>query len=134
MPMDRDIIKLKKDLGKNRMPQARGVGIDLEEVDRFRNHNVAVNSNFYKKIFTDREISYCLTKRDPYPSFAARFAAKEAVAKATGMTLFELRSIEIINEKTGRPTAMIRSHPGWSVEVSLSHTKKHGAAIAIWLH
>lgn len=127
------------------MPLVRGIGIDIEDVKRFRAQEPTKHAAFYRKIFTDKEILYCMSKSDPYPHFTARFAAKEAVAKAIGVTMYELRGIEISNETTdrpalsgeagpsGRPTVAIRSHLAYEVEVSLSHTKNHAAAIAIWL-
>jgi len=131
--MDKDMIKLKKDLEKNRVLSARGIGIDIEEVNRFRVHGVSSNFLLYKKIFTEQEIAYCMAKADPYPHFTVRFAAKEAVAKAVGMSMFELNDIEIVNEVTGKPTVIIHSHPEYIIEISLSHTKEHGAAIAFRL-
>ncbi len=110
----------------------RGVGIDIEEVGRFRMHAAPENKAFYKKIFTDQEIDYCMAHVDPYPHFTARFVAKEAVAKAVGMTMFELDKIEITNEASGRPTVRVHSHPECAIEISLSHTKDRAAAVAIW--
>lgn len=113
-------------------PFARGVGIDIEDVGRFRRQDIERNPEFYQKIFTEHEISYCLSKPDPYPHFTARFAAKEAVAKTLGKTMYELKDIEIRNDKTGRPAVSVRSDTGLSILVSLSHTKDIAAAIALW--
>ena len=60
----------------------QSIGTDIEEVSRFRNKKYSENKSFYKKIFTDDEIDYCLGKIDPYPHFTARFCAKEATIKA----------------------------------------------------
>lgn len=143
--MNNDCIKLKRSIEKKVMPLVRGIGIDIEDVKRFRAQEPTKHAAFYRKIFTEKEILYCMSKSDPYPHFTARFAAKEAVAKAIGATMYELGDIEIINETKGhcalsgearsggRPTVAIRSHQAYEVEVSLSHTKDQGAAIAIWL-
>ena len=45
----------------------QSIGTDIEEVSRFRNKKFYENKSFYKKIFTDDEIDYCLGKIDPYP-------------------------------------------------------------------
>lgn len=130
------MIIIKKDIEaitKNYTSFVRGIGIDIEDAERFRKYNPSENPQLYEKIFTKEEIAYCMTHADPYPYLTARFAAKEAVAKAVGMNVFESRDIEIAHDPTGRPTAMVRSHPEWRVEVSLSHTKRHGAAIAVRL-
>lgn len=131
--MNNDCIKLKRSIEKKVMPLVRGIGIDIEDVKRFRAQEPTKHAAFYRKIFTDKEILYCMSKSDPYPHFTARFAAKEAVAKAIGATMYELKDIEVSNERTGRPTITVHSHPAYEVEVSLSHTKNHVAAIAIWL-
>ena len=109
------------------------VGVDIADVARFRRQQHARHKNFYRTIFTDAEISYCLSKRDPYPHFAARFAAKEAVTKAVrGRTIFSIKDIEIINDKNGRPSARIGSKSARPVFLSLSHTKEYAIAFALW--
>ena len=61
-----------------------GVGVDLTEISRIRAAHQKHGQSFLDKIFTADEQAFCLTKADPYPSFAARCAAKEAVSKALG--------------------------------------------------
>jgi holo-[acyl-carrier protein] synthase len=56
-------------------------GIDLVEIDRLR-AIVEGNPAFEAGVFTEEEIAYCRGHADPWPHFAARFAAKEAVLKA----------------------------------------------------
>ena len=113
----------------------KGVGIDIEEVTRFRTYDPRRQKTFYQKIFTDQEIRYCMSKKDPYPHFTARFCAKEAVTKALGRTLFSLKNIEITNDAKGYPSAHIREkNADYEVAVSLSHTKEYAVAIALWLH
>jgi holo-[acyl-carrier protein] synthase len=131
--MDKEMIKIEKNIKRNYASSVRGIGIDIEDADRFRNHSPFENPQLYEKIFTDGEMAYCMAQADWYPHFTARFAAKEAVVKAVGMSMFQLRDIEIAHDSTGRPTAMVRSHLEWRVEISLSHTKDQGAAIALWL-
>ena len=118
---------------KDLVPFARGVGIDIEDVGRFRAEDQGQNPAFYQKIFTEQETRYCLSKPDPYPHFAARFAAKEAVAKAIGKTMYELKDIEVCNDEAGRPGVSLRLHEaGLRILISLSHTKDTAAAIAVW--
>ena len=47
-----------------------------------------------ERIFTQEELRYCLAKDDPWPSLAARFAAKEAVMKAMGVGLGDISVAE----------------------------------------
>lgn len=62
----------------------RGLGTDLVEIPRIRAAYARWGRRFLLKVFTEEEIAYCLRRRDPAPHLAARFAAKEAGAKALG--------------------------------------------------
>jgi holo-[acyl-carrier protein] synthase len=61
-----------------------GTGIDATEIDRIEKTIARYGDRFLQRIFTEQEIAYCQRHRDPTPSFAARFAAKEAGMKALG--------------------------------------------------
>ena len=64
--------------------QIIGVGLDATEIERIARAIERYGDRFVHRIFTDGEIAYCRRKRDAAPSFAARFAAKEAAMKALG--------------------------------------------------
>lgn len=113
----------------------QGVGIDMEEVARFRARDPVAEKFFYHTIFTQKEMRYCMSKKDPYPHFTARFCAKEAVIKALNGIRISFKNIEIINDKKGRPRVSIKEkNNNYTIEISLSHTKQHAIAIALWLH
>lgn len=61
-----------------------GIGMDMVLIERMRRTIDRFGDRFLRRVFTEGEIAYCRTKRDPVPSFAARFAAKEAAMKALG--------------------------------------------------
>lgn len=61
-----------------------GIGLDATEIDRVRDLLHRHGERFLARIFTEGERAYCLRRRDPAPSLAARFAAKEAGMKALG--------------------------------------------------
>ncbi len=62
-----------------------GIGTDLIEIARVRASIERYGGQFLQRIFTPDEIAYCQQKRrNAAESFAARFAAKEAGAKALG--------------------------------------------------
>ena len=61
-----------------------GLGLDATEIDRIARSIERYGDRFLRRVFTDGEIAYCRRKRDDAPSFAARFAAKEAAMKALG--------------------------------------------------
>jgi holo-[acyl-carrier protein] synthase len=59
-----------------------GLGIDVIEIERIEQAVGRWGRRFLARVFTDQEIAYCLARGRPGQSFAARFAAKEAFAKA----------------------------------------------------
>ena len=61
-----------------------GLGTDVVEIARIEASLERFGDRFLHRIFTEAEIRYCLAKRRPAESLAARFAAKEAGAKALG--------------------------------------------------
>lgn len=81
----------------------KSLGIDIIEIDRIEKIIQEFGDTFLKKVFSEEEIKYCKAKAKPSQHFAARFAAKEAIAKALG-TGFKnnlmLRDIEV--RKIGR--------------------------------
>lgn len=109
------------------------IGIDIEEVGRFRKLPYKGNQSFYKNIFTPLEIKYCLSKAKPSQHFAARFAAKEAVLKCLQSTIYKVLDVEICNNKNGIPNVKAKDQKGKFL-ISLSHTKDQAAAVAIWLN
>jgi holo-[acyl-carrier protein] synthase len=61
-----------------------GLGFDATDIPRVREVFERYGERFLHRVFTDAEIAYCTRQRDPVPSLAARFAAKEATMKALG--------------------------------------------------
>ncbi|MBN1384005.1 MAG: holo-[acyl-carrier-protein] synthase [Actinobacteria bacterium RBG_19FT_COMBO_36_27] len=83
-----------------------GIGTDIIEVERIKSV-IRKNSGFLKRVYTENEIDYCNRKnKGKFQSFAARFAAKEAVAKslAEGVSKnISLKEIELSNTDAGAP-------------------------------
>jgi holo-[acyl-carrier protein] synthase len=121
------------------MQKIIGVGCDIVEIERIKKAIVEHASPFLQKIFTDKEIAYCQKFKDPFPSFAARFAAKEAVAKALGCGLGEklsFKDIEIFHDDHKKPRVRLSdkakdlfNNPNF--EISLSHSSKDAMAYTI---
>ena len=61
-----------------------GIGTDLAEISRIERSIARYGQRFLERIYTPGEIAYCRRKKSSGESFAARFAAKEAGAKALG--------------------------------------------------
>jgi holo-[acyl-carrier protein] synthase len=84
-----------------------GSGIDLTEIGRIQKSMDRYGQRFLARVYTPAEQAYCLRKRHAAESFAARFAAKEAGAKALGTGInygINWLEIEVVREPTGRPT------------------------------
>src|ERR1039457_2061353 len=84
-----------------------GSGIDLVEIGRIQQSVERYGQRFLDRVYTAAEQAYCLRKRKSAESLAARFAAKEAGAKALGTGIsrgVNWREIEVIREPGGRPS------------------------------
>tara|TARA_B100000029_G_scaffold412006_1_gene414555 strand:+ start:92 stop:469 length:378 start_codon:yes stop_codon:yes gene_type:complete len=64
------------------MIESFGIGIDISSIDRFVNKSYEKNESFYKRIFTEQEIDYCLKFPNYSEKFAGKFALKEALMKS----------------------------------------------------
>lgn len=87
-----------------------GTGIDLVEIRRIEESIGRFGDRFLHRIFTDGEIAYCLRKRESAESFAARFAAKEAGAKALGTGIqygISWKELEVVRREGQRPTLLL---------------------------
>lgn len=112
------------------------VGIDLLEIERLE-RALERTPRLAQRLFTDAEREYAAAHGRPGQHLAARFCAKEAVAKALGLESWNFRDVEVIG--TGGPPEL-RLHGaaaakaealGVRVDVSLTHTGKDAAAVAI---
>lgn len=119
-----------------------GLGVDIVEVDRIEQACARHGERFINRIFTEDERAYCMGMKNPWPHFAARFAAKEAASKAfaTGIGAeFGWTSVSICKGDQGQPLAQfsesaysLLSKMGASdLLLSLSHTRKLAIAAAI---
>lgn len=109
-----------------------GHGIDVVNIPRMREVLARQGEHFQKRVFGDAERAYCLTKSDPAPYFAARFAAKEAYGKALGLGLGpsgDFHEIEVEHDERGAPSFVLKgsakeiflSRGGDQVFLSISH-------------
>jgi len=119
-----------------------GVGVDLTEVARIRSAHARHGQAFLDKVFTQAEQALCLAKADPYPSLAARFAAKEAASKAFGTGLgaeLLLTSVAVLHGEREEPRvvldakaqALLARQGGTRVLLSLTHTDELAQAFAV---
>jgi holo-[acyl-carrier protein] synthase len=118
-----------------------GLGADLVDVDRIRSAVERHGERFLDRIFTEEEKAYCAGMAQPHKHLAARFAAKEAVAKAftTGIGA-ELgwRSVSVYHGERHDPrvrldergAALLRQVGATGVLLTLSHTERAAMAVA----
>ena len=107
-----------------------GIGIDIIEVDRIKNIYKRYGNHFLEKVYTKREIEYCM-KKNIYECLSGRFSAKEAVIKATGGRIRFLNEIEILPSSHG-PYVNIPSEEKFKITVSISHIRECAIAVAVW--
>src|SRR5687768_6321357 len=117
-----------------------GIGIDMIEVNRVL-EKIEKNNGFKEKIFSLTEIEFCESNRKA-ENYAARFAAKEAFLKATGLGLmlgYDLSKIEVVNDSNGKPRINLRDDfkiqaekNGWNIiHLSLLHLQEIACAVVI---
>ena len=119
-------------------------GVDIVEISKLKKV-FTNNKDFASDIFTEKERAYCLSKKDPFPHFAARFAAKEAGLKALGMGMSgtgidnSFQEIEVVRSQSGKPGLSLS---GWTekisrkknvdqLTVSISHSADYAVATVI---
>lgn len=117
------------------------VGTDIIEIPRIQRAILAHGTRMLNKIFTSGEQAYCLSKTYPYASFAARFAAKEAVAKALGTGIGkELRWKDVNIVQVGMsptvlvPERILSKFGAATILLSISHCREYATAVAIVTH
>lgn len=119
-----------------------GIGIDLVDISRIRVAGARHPERFLEKVFSPEEIAALSGRHDPWPGYAARFAAKEAISKAFGTGIgaeFDLHSAAILTDDAGAPrvkldakgAALLASRGGKRILISLTHTATLAQACAV---
>lgn len=105
------------------------VGVDIIEIPRIRESIRKFGWNFLRRVFTQAELDFCLSRREPVPGLAGRFAAKEAFRKAHGSPL-RWKDVEISRE-AGRPPRILFKGQNHSAAVSISHSRNYAIATVV---
>jgi len=117
-----------------------GIGTDLIEIDRIEKSITKFGDHFVDKIFTKLEKEYSNSKGSPFQHYAARFAAKEAIAKALATPDnkgFSWQDIEVYNEPNGFPNARLFGKvkeilgDDKELKISISHSDNYATCVAI---
>jgi len=119
-----------------------GIGVDLVDCNRIQRSLDRFGEKFLKRVFTEGEIEYSVSMKCPARHLAARFAGKEAVAKAFGTGIGKAmgwRNIDIRKKKSGEPF-LVFSGPAQelatkrgisSALITLSHTDDYAVACVV---
>ena len=117
-------------------------GTDIIEIDRVKESIEELGEKFIKRVFTDKEIEYCESRKgQKYQNYAGRFAAKEAAFKAISKILDNKYSVcwkdfEIIDDEQGRPYLNlynVNTKDIESIDISISHCKLYATANVVIL-
>ena len=114
------------------------IGNDIIETARIKKLYNKYQDRFKRRVFTEKEINYCEGRKESkYESYAARFAAKEAVFKAISANLenkykIEWKDIEILNDSHGRPYVIVKNVKFIdNIDITMSHVKEYAIATAL---
>lgn len=113
-----------------------GVGIDLLEIERM-SAALSRRPKLAERVFTAQERAYAERHKNPAQHFAARFCAKESVAKALGLTAWGWRDVEVVStgaaprvRLTGL-AAEAADRLGAEIHLSLTHSELTAGAVAV---
>ncbi len=116
-------------------------GIDIVNINRIRKILLERKTQFYKKIFTPKEIEYISKGGDKPETVAGIFAAKEAISKVlgTGIGMVSWIDIEILHDEKGKPFVSLLNNGEVrkdeigieTIDLSISHEEDYAMAFAI---
>jgi len=118
-----------------------GLGLDVAEIDRIRENLTRYGARFTARVLTDSEAA-AMPEANAAQYVAARFAAKEACAKALGTGFAQgvsMRSIEVRSQPSGAPTLLLSGRAqelaaamgATRLHLSLTHGRDTAAAVVI---
>ena len=118
------------------------IGVGCDVIESARVQKAIVKRSFVERVFAPEEIAYCESRgKQAAASFAARFAAKEAVLKAlgTGLRGGELTEIVITNDELGKPSVQLLGYHGQlaaklgvkKIAISMSHSRETALAYVV---
>ena len=112
-------------------------GTDIVEIERIKKSIENIGEKFINKIYTEKEIEYCESKKgQKYQHYAARFSAKEAIFKAISKKIdntLDWKSLEILNDLNGKPSVNLKYKINEieDIDISISHCKDYAIATVV---
>ena len=107
-----------------------GIGIDISSISDFKKIPFATKPGFYKEIFQQSEIDYCLKFKDPSSHFAGKFALKEAVKKSINDDIY-ISKIQTFHLKSKPMIKLLDFKNTYDFRASISHENDCAIAIVI---
>ena len=113
------------------MIEKLGIGIDVVDIKQFEKIPYSSKPKFYKKIFLESEIKYCLKYKNSSEHFGGKFAIKEAVIKSIPeqISLLDIETFHL----NSKPKVKLRGNIGrkYVFLVSVSHQKKYAIGVVV---
>lgn len=118
-----------------------GTGTDAVCIPRVKRMKDKFGDRFLDRVFTSSEIEYCGKHENPTQHLAARFAAKEATAKALGIGFgraLDWKDIVVCHNGKGKPFVRFKNgiaekieKNGYKCHISMAHCTDYATAISI---
>ena len=118
-----------------------GFGTDICENKRIRHLHEKFGDRFLKKIYTKKELAYCMSRRDPIPHLTARFALKEAFIKSLNIENsrnLSYRQVSLMGNKgkkvihvSGKLNEVLTQMDTEQIWFSISHAENYSTATVL---
>lgn len=105
----------------------RGIGIDIESVERFRN----AEPGLLDRVLSPDDRAYVGKFADPAPHIAGIWAAKEALVKAIGRKDIRFDAVSVRHDAAGKPALSYTPDDG-HLHLSISHGGGQAVAVVVW--
>ena len=121
-----------KDVKEAEIPMFN-IGIDCEDIARWREMLPKLQFGAQKKLFSKNEHLYCMSCQDPATHYAVRWCAKETLVKAfSPFFKLDFRSVEVSKDVGGRPFFILGDvtdqAKNFEIQLSMSHSKNTAQA------
>ncbi len=107
-----------------------GIGIDLVDINKFKQLPFSENQSFYEKNFSKNEIKYCMKFNEPYKHFAGKFALKEALIKSINKKI-HISEIETTYLDSKPIVRILGDDESYRFLASMSHENEFAIAVVI---
>ena len=106
------------------------IGIDISSIQKFRDKPFKYNQSFYRKIFSEEEIEYCLKFKNYSEKFAGKFALKEALIKSINVQI-PFSEIETSYLNSNILIKILEYEKNYRFKASISHENEFAIAVVI---